>query len=162
MDEVEKVTSKTIRDGGVLANLFFDIHTRSKEKAQQLGAGFVQQLLSESGVVYAVGEIEEPIQDNELFSTYVNVKILVRSFPELANICAIHSPFSVEIRRPDVINLPIAAAHELLANISTTTSDYKKYIVQQVSKPEELERYKQILEKKAELGKKILEKKEGA
>ena len=156
MNNVEKTTSKTIKEGGVLAVLYFDIHTRSKEKAQELGAGFVQQLLKEPGVVYAVGEIDEPVQDDDLFSTYVQVKILVKSFSGLVNICAIHSPFNVEILKPDEIVLPLNSAHDTLMNISTVTSDYKKYILERVTKPEEMERYKKILEAKAELGKKIL------
>ena len=159
MNEVEKVTSKTIKDGGVLAVLYFDIHTKSKDKAQHIGAGFVEQLLKEPGVVYAVGEIDEPLQDGEMFSTYVQVKILVSGFQHLVNICAIHSPFNVEILRPDEIRLALSQAHEMLIGISTVTGDYKKYIIEKTSTPEELQRYQRILEKKAELGKKILEKK---
>jgi hypothetical protein len=159
MNDVEKVTNKTVSEGGVLSLLYFDIHTRTKEKAQEIGAGFVQQLLKEPGVVYAVGEIDEPIQDEDLFSTYVQVKILVKSFSNLVNLCAVHSPFNIEIMKPDEIVLPLNQVHDTLMNISTVTSDYKKYILERVTKPEEMERYKKILEQKAELGKKLLEKK---
>ena len=160
MDEVEKLTSKTVKEGGVLAVLYFDIHTKTKEKAQHIGAGFVEQLLKEPGVLYAVGEIEEPLQDRDLFSTYVEVKILVSGFQHLVNLCAIHSPFNVEILRPDEIRLPLNRAHEMLMGIATVTSDYKKYIIEKTSTPEEIERYKKIMEMKAELGKKIIGKKE--
>lgn len=160
MEEDKKLVDKTVRDGGVYAVLYFDIHTKSKEKAQEIGAGFIQQLLNEQGVVYAIGEIDEPIQDEDLFSTTVQVRILTKSFPYLANVVAIHSPFSVEILKPDEIILPLNQVHDMLANLSQVTSDYKKYIIEKVSGPEELEKYKKILEKKAELGKKLLKEKE--
>ena len=160
MNDVDKVTNKTIQEGGVLSLLYFDIHTKSSEKAQELGAGFVQQLLKEPGVVYAVGEIDEPIKDEDLFSTYVQVKILVKSFSNLVNLCAIHSPFNIEILKPNEIILPINQVHDTLMNISTITADYKKYILEKVTTPEEMERYQKILLQKAELGKKLLDEKD--
>lgn len=162
MEEDKKLIDKTLKDGGVYALLYFDIHTKSKEKAQEIGAAFIQQLLKEPGVEYAIGEIDEPIQDKDMFSTTVQVKILTRTFPHLTNVVAIHSPFSVEILRPDEILLPLSQAHEVLTNISQTTSDYKKYIIEHVTTPEELEKFKKILEKKTELGRRILEQKESA
>jgi hypothetical protein len=158
--DVDKLTKDTLRNGGVLALLYFDIHTKSKEKAQEIGTGFVSHLLTEQGVVYAVGEIEEPMVDNDLYSSAMQVKVLCKSFLYLANLCSTHSPFSVEILKPDEIRLQLSEAHELLGNVASTTADYKKYIVEQLSKPEDLERYKRILEHKAALGKKILDKKE--
>jgi len=155
---VEKVTKDAVKNGGILAVLYFDIHTKTKEKAQEIGAGFVEQLLREPGVIYAVGEIEEPIQDNDLFSTPVQVKVLSKSFTHLANLCATHSPFSIEILEPDQIRLQLSEAHDVLANIATTTADYKKYIIEKLTSPEEREKYKRILEAKAELGRKILQK----
>lgn len=154
--DMEKVTKLALKNGGVLATLYFDIHTRTKDKAQEIGAGFVERLLGEPGVIYAVGEIEEPIQEGDLFSTPIQVKVLSRSFTHLANLCAVHSPFSIEILQPDEIRLQLSEAHDVLANIATTTSDYKKYIVEKLATPEEREKYQKILEKRAELGKKIL------
>jgi hypothetical protein len=156
--DMEKLTKITLKNGGVLAFLYFDIHTKTKEKAQEIGAGFVEQLLREQGVVYAVAEIDEPVQDEDLFSTSMQVKVLTRSFSYLANLCSTHSPFSIEILQPDVIRLQLSEAHELLSNFAATTADYKKYIVEKLTTPEEKEKYKKILEAKAMLGKKILDK----
>ena len=156
MNNVEKVTKETILNGGVLANLYFDVHTKSKEKSQEIGVGFVNSLLKEQGVVYALGEIEEPIQNGDLFSTSLVVKILVKSFPYLTNICATHSPFSIEILRPNEIRMPLNQAHELLSTVAATTSDYKKYILERVTTKEELQKYQKIMEQKAELGRRVL------
>jgi hypothetical protein len=159
MEEEKKLIDKTIKDGGVYAALYFDVYTRTKEKAQEMGAGFIQQLLKEPGVIYAIGEIDEPIQAEDLFSTTVNVKILTVSLPHLTNVVAIHSPFSAEVLKPDEITLPLNQVHELLTNVAQVTSDYKKYILEKLTSKEDLEKYKKILEKKAEAGKKILEEK---
>jgi len=158
--DADKLTKATVQKGGVLALLYFDAHTKTKEKAQEIGAGFVSQLLKEPGVIFAVGEIDEPIQDRDLFSTSIQVKILVSTFHQLANVCAVHSPFSIEIIQPDEITITLGQAHELLMNLSTITADYKKYIMEKLTTPEEREKYARILEKKAELGRRILERKE--
>jgi hypothetical protein len=158
--DADKLTKATVEKGGVLALLYFDAHTKTKEKAQEIGASFVSQLLKEPGVIFAVGEIDEPIQDRDLFSTSIQVKILVSTFHQLANVCAVHSPFSIEIIQPDEITITLGQAHELLMNLSTITADYKKYIMEKLTTPEEREKYARILEKKAELGRRILERKE--
>jgi hypothetical protein len=108
-----------------------------------------------------MGEIDEPMERDPGFSTSVEVKILIRDFVMLEKLCAVYSPLSIEILRPDEINLSIDKAHELLMDIATRTFELKKFILQRTSSKEEIEKYKKDLEMKAELGKKILEKKEG-
>ena len=161
MVDVDKITKETIEKGGVLALLYFDLHGTSKETLTNLSAGLVQKILKEEGVVYALGEIDEPMEREQGFSTSVEVKILVRSFNLMGRVCAQYSPLSLEILRPDDIKLSIDQAHELLMNISTTTFEYKKFIIQRTSKKEDVEKYQKELEAKAKLGKKLLEEKEG-
>ncbi len=159
MNDVDKVTKETVKNGGVLAVLYFDIHTKTKELAQEVGAGFVQQLLTQQGVVYARGEIEEPLESQGMFSTTVQVRVLVRKFSQLAVLCMTYSPFSVEIVQPDEIRLPLNEAHELLATIGTVTAEYKKFIVERTRKPEDAAQYNKMLAMRAELGKRILGRK---
>ncbi len=161
MDEVEKVTKDTIKDGGVLALLYFDIHAKTKEDVQALGAGFVNQIIQQQGVVYALGEIDEPVggQAGKNWSSNVQIKVLVKDFRTLGHICLSHSPFTVEILRPDEIKLQLSDAHELLGMMAATTADYKKYIVTKIAKPEELAQIHADLKARAEMGKKILERK---
>ena len=160
MTDIDKLTKDTIAKGGVLAMLYFDLHGTSKETLQALGAGFVDKVLKEHGVVYALGEISDPIEQEKLFSTSFQVKLLTKSFADLTRLCASYSPFSVEILRPDKLELSVEQAHELLVQLSNATYEYKKYILERVAKPEEAERYKQSLKNKIEVGKKILEMKD--
>jgi hypothetical protein len=161
--DVKKVTEKTIKEGGVQAMLYFDLHAVSKEAAQQLGTGFLNHLIKTPGVIYALGEIDEPVAggEGENYSTSIAVKVLTKDFLTLASICMTHSPFNVEITKPDEISLPLNEAHELLATMAATTAEYKKFIIQKIAKPEEIEEMQRQLKIRAELGRKILEKKEG-
>jgi hypothetical protein len=160
MSDVEKLTKDTINSGGVLAMLYFDLHARTKELVQELGVGFVNTLIQKEGVVFALGEIDEPKDGGEgkNWSGTVEVKILTKDFATLASIAMAHSPYSVEIMRPDEIRLPLSAAHDLLGIMAATTAEYKKYILLKLSKPEEILQLQENLKKRAEMGKKIMDK----
>ena len=161
MDDVEKLTRETVKDGGVLVMLYFDIHAKTKELVQQLGTGFVNNIIQKPGVVFALGEIDEPVggEEGKNWSSSIAVKVLTRDFASLVSICLAHSPFSVEILRPDEITLPLNKAHELLGTVSAATAEYKKYIVTKLAKPDELAQIEEDLKKRVEMGKKMLKKK---
>ncbi|MEM2908595.1 MAG: hypothetical protein QW590_03560 [Candidatus Bilamarchaeaceae archaeon] len=159
--DIKKITEKTIAEGGVLALLYFDIHAATKEDVQNLGAGFIQHIIYTPGVVYALGEIDEPIAGGEgkNYSSSIELKVLTKNFSTLANICLTHSPFSIEILRPNDIRFSLSEAHELLALLSATTADYKRLILTKLAKPEEIAELQRQLVFRAEAGKKLLEKK---
>lgn len=158
MDDIEKLTKDTVNNGGVLALLYFDVHAKTKELVQELGTGFVKTLIQKKGVAFAVGEIDEPVggEEKKNFSSSIEVKILTKDFATLAGICMAHSPYTVEILRPDAIKLELNQAHELLAIMSATTAEYKKFILTRISKPEEILQLQENLKQRAEMGKKIL------
>lgn len=161
MADVEKVTKETIEKGGILALLYFDIHGKDKEKLVDIGAGFIQQILKEAGVIYALGEVDNPFEQNDLFSTSVNLKVLFKDFISLSSLCSKYSPFSVEIIRPDKISLAIDQAHDLLMDIAATNFEYKKYIIEKLADDSELKSYKDSFENKLLMGKKMRESKQG-
>ncbi|MCX6768402.1 MAG: hypothetical protein NTY83_00980, partial [Candidatus Micrarchaeota archaeon] len=74
--DIGKLIEKTVKDGGVLALLYFDLHGNQKEALQKLGVGFVQKILQEQGVKYAQGEIDEPMESGGIVSTSVEIKVL--------------------------------------------------------------------------------------
>ncbi|MEM4272632.1 MAG: hypothetical protein QXH30_03495 [Candidatus Bilamarchaeaceae archaeon] len=165
MAEAKDLTSlikKTIGDGGVLALLYFDLHGNNKETLVQLGAGLVQKVLKEEGIVFAKGEIDEPMENEGLFSTSIEMKVLTKDFSSLAGLCSNFCPFSLEVLEPQEIVLDTAHMQDLLMYISTSSHDYKKYIIEKLSTPETRAEYAKNLKNRAEIGKKLLEKKEGA
>lgn len=157
--DIDKLTNETIAKGGILAVLLFDLHTSRKDTLAQLGTALVQKILGEPGVVYAVGEIEEPLEKEGMFSSTVEVKVLAKDLSSLAHLCGNHSPFSVNIKRPDSLKLTVDQAHTLLMDISINNYELKKTMLQKVYKGEDLERLKRKVEARLELGKKALEKK---
>ena len=158
MSDIEKKTKDTINNGGVLAMLYFDIHAKTKEDLQQLGTGFINQVIEKQGVVYALGEIDEPVggEEGKNWSSSISLKVLTKDFKTLAGLCMAHSPFTVEILRPDEINLPLNQAHEILSIMSATTAEYKRYILTKIARPEELARINENMKRRAEMGEKIL------
>jgi hypothetical protein len=161
MGDVEKVTKEAIANGGILAMLYFDLHAKTKEMVQDLGAGFVNSLIQKDGVIYALGEIDEPIggEEGKNWSSSVEVKILTKDFATLAGICMANSPFNAEILRPDEVRLSLAQSHELLATIAAASAEYKRYILTKLASPEEKEQVQQNLKRRADMGKDILSRK---
>ncbi len=160
MNDIEKLTKDTVANGGVLAMLYFDLHAKTKELVQEIGTGFINNIIHKEGVVFALGEIDEPIggEEGKNFSSSIEVKVLTRDFATLAAICMAHSPYTVEILRPDEIYLNLNQAHDLLGTISATTAEYKKYILTKLSTPEEIASLQNNLKKRADMGKKILKR----
>ncbi|MBN2478127.1 hypothetical protein JXB01_02435 [Candidatus Micrarchaeota archaeon] len=160
MEDVEKVTKNTISDGGVLALLYFDVHGTSEDVVKNIATGFVQKLIKEKDVVYAYGEIDVPIKDNEMYSTSLEVKVLTKNFMALAAICSAYSPFSIEILKPDRFNFTIDQIHDILIFLSSSSLQFKKFILEKISTKEEIESYKRSLQNKAKVGERLLKKKE--
>lgn len=162
MADVEKLTRDAIKNGGVLAMLYFDIHAKTKEALQDLGRGFINSIIQRQGVVFAYGEIDEPVggEEGKNWSSSISVKVLARDFVALGNICLAHSPFTVEILRPDEIRLQLSEAHELLGSMAATTADYKRYILTKLAGPGELAGLQEALGRRASMGKGIKDRKE--
>jgi len=154
----EKLIKETIKNGGVLALLYFDVHGTDKEKIKEFSTGFIKRMLHEPGIVYVKGEIDEPIQNNDVISTAIEVKVLANSMPALTRFVGKYNPFSLEILEPEEIRMSIADAHELLLSVSSMVFDHKKYILERVAKKEDVERMKKELENRIRLGRMLLEK----
>ncbi len=153
---IEELTKEHIKDGGVLALLYFDLHATKPEVLKQLGVAVVHRLLNEKGVVYAVGEVDEPLESDALFSTSVEVKILVRSFADLVRICSDFSPVAVEVLEPEEIRLSIGDAQALLMDVAVHTHQLKKTLIEKTYTKEDLEQVKKILEQRRKIGEKLL------
>jgi len=160
MNDVEKLTKEAIANGGILAMLYFDIHAKTKELVQELGTGFINEMIHRNGVVFALGEIDEPAGGDEKtnWSSSIQLKILTKDFATLGAICMANSPYSVEILRPDEIKLTLSNAHSLLGTMSAVTAEYKRYILTKISSKDEVGRMQENLKKRADMGKRILKK----
>jgi len=158
MNDSEKMIRQTVEEGGLYCILFFDMSGKEKEGISNLLVEFVARINKEPGVVFSVGEIDEPVEYGDEFITSAEVKVLTKSFATLVNLCMQFSPFGVEIMQPETIKLEMGEAQNLLLYVSQTGYNFSKYIVEKVLSPDEREVLMKKFKVREEMGKKLREK----
>jgi hypothetical protein len=94
--EVEELTEKTIRKGGLLTKLYFDIQSKNESEVQPLMTDLINnKLLKSAGVVYCFGSIDETISLGEEFSTSAIVTVLVVDIGALINLVFNFAPAGI-------------------------------------------------------------------
>ena len=157
---VEQITDEALRDGGFLTILYFDLHARTSDSVKNLMVGFISKLTQEKGVVYAVGEIDQPLEKDGISSTWAEVKLLAADFSTLVRIASQYSPIGVEILKPDKVNIPLGEAQGLLLDISQTSQNFTRTIMEKMLSAEEKADFAKKMDQREALGKKLLEKKD--
>jgi hypothetical protein len=155
---VEEMDDEIIKKGGLLTIVYFDIHGNSPEIIQNSLVDMVGRLTHEFGVVYARGEIEEPIEYEGMHSTSAEVRLLVRDLNSLVNVCFRYGPIGIDIIRPEEFKLTVPQLHEILLNISQTSQEYSKFMYDKIMTPEDRVKFNKQLINRAELAKRIVEK----
>jgi len=156
--KLNRSIDSAIKEGAVYAKFYFDIHGKSEESLKEMATGFVAKIIDYPGVIYAKGEIDEPIEDEGLVSVPMEVNILANDFPILVKLSMDFIPYSVEILKPMGIKLDISQVHDILMDTSTTSFNYRKYIVEKVSSPHDKETYSKTVKNRVALGKRLLGK----
>ena len=156
---VDEITDDAIREGGYLVMVYFDLHGTTSEAVKNLMVGFIGKLTREPGVIYAVGEIDQPIEKEGMFSTWAEVKLLASDFSTLVKICSQYSPIGVEILRPDEVKMSLGEAQSTLLDISQTSQNFTRLIMERMLSADEKKDYAKKIEQRTELGKKLFEKK---
>ncbi|MGB9703116.1 MAG: hypothetical protein ACP5HJ_00245 [Candidatus Micrarchaeia archaeon] len=160
MDEAEKIKKETLEKGGVLAKFYFDVHSNQKEILKNLMLDLISNnILKEEGVVYAYGTIEEPIENNGLFSTSAEVTILAKGFLPLLNLAIKYSPFAVEVLEPYQKNFGAQELQEILLRVSEISSQFAEFVLQKVLSQEEKNELNKKILNRAELIKKFFQEK---
>ena len=156
---VDEITDDAIREGGYLAMVYFDLHATTADAVKNLMVGFIGKLTRELGVIYAVGEIDQPNEKEGVFSTWAEVKLLAADFPTLVKISSQYSPIGVEILRPDVVKMTLGEAQGSLLDISQTSQNFTRLIMERMLTDSEKKDYATKMLQRIELGKKLFEKK---
>jgi hypothetical protein len=160
MDEAEKIKKETLEKGGVLAKFYFDVHSNQKEILKNLMLDLISNnILKEEGVVYAYGAIEEPIENNGLFSTSAEVTILSKGFLPLLNLAIKYSPFAIEVLEPYQKNFGAQELQEILLRVSEISSQFAEFVLQKVLSQEEKNELNKKILNRAELIKKFFQEK---
>ena len=153
---IEQVTDDVIREGGILSLLYFDVHGTSKEGIKHTLVDFIKKLNGEQGVVYVIGTVKDSIEDEAGYATSAEVRLLTRDFTTLLGIGLRYGPIGVEVIRPHEINLGLADAQNAILTASQTSHEFSTYVVEKLMKDEEKVELNKKLEKRAELGKRLL------
>ena len=159
---LEELTNETVKEGGVFAVLYFDMHSKDKEQLKGVATDFVGRITREPGILYAQGEIEEPVKDAEgVYSTNAEVYVLAQTFTALLGLSIRYGPIGVEILRPDDrLKLTLGEAHDILLLVAQNSYEVSRFVMSRVAKPEDWEQFKKDSERRAEMGRKLLERKE--
>ena len=152
----EQVTDDIIREGGILALLYFDVHGKSKDGIKHTLVEFISKLTVERGVVYAIGQVKDSIEDEEGFATSAEVKILVKDFAALLDLGLRYGPIGVEIIRPHEIKMNLGEAQNAILIASQTSHEFSTYVVEKLMSEQEKIDLNKKLERRAELGKKLI------
>jgi hypothetical protein len=155
---LDEVTNEKVSKGGILAKLYFDMQDTDKARLQPLMVNLINEhLLKERGVAYCYGAVEEPLEKDKVFITSAQVTMLFDSLPALINIAFNYSPAGVEILKPDrELVVKVNELQSIILEISQTSFNYSKYVLEKVLKPEELDDIKKQMEARAELGKRFM------
>ncbi|MDE1856745.1 MAG: hypothetical protein KGH98_01530 [Candidatus Micrarchaeota archaeon] len=162
-NDVEALTREKVAAGGVLVRLYFDMRSDDKEKLQPTLLHLVnERLMKEQGVVYCYGAIEEPLKQENMYITSATVTVLFDSFFPLVNIAFNYAPAGVEILQPSKdMTLKIGDLQAMLMDLSGISVKYSKYILERVMKKEDLDMIDKDLKSREEIGRRLLEKKDG-
>ena len=157
---VDDITIDAIKQGGILCLLYFDIHGNEKDALQKILVGFVGKISKEHGVIYSYGEIDEPIEFDGMHSASAEVKLLVKNYQSLQALCARYGPVGLEILRPNEIKLTVGEAQSVLMDVAMLSQDFVKAMMEKTMTPEEKAHYEKKMTQRAELGKKLLDRKD--
>ena len=89
--------------------------------------------------VYSL-EQAEPVKEGEHFSSYLSVNFSVKDFPALVKFMFFYGPSSIEVLKPDRIELSAQDLQEGLIDMAEMVQKYSQYISRMMNK-EELEKF---------------------
>lgn len=159
MKSSEEVTKEVIEKGGVLLNLYFDVHGKEKEKVEGLLVDLADRILKEKGVVYAVGEIERAMDFGDgLYSAAIKLKVLAKSFNDVVRICMLYGPMGIEILEPNELKLKLYEMQDILMDVSQMSYEFTTAMLYRVLSDEEKIDLQRKIDLRAKFGKEILEK----
>ena len=163
--EVDEITEKAISKGGVLAKLYFDVQSPNKDELQPLMADLINnRLLKSTGVLYCTGAIDEPIklEKEEIYSTSAEVTVLFNDIGAIINVVFNFAPAGLEVLKPlGDYKIKHGDLQSLLLDLSNISISYSQYILEKVMSKEDFEKVNRDLSARRELGKKLIDRKDG-
>lgn len=157
--EVDKVTEEKVSKGGILAKLYFDMRHEQKDKLQPLMVDLInERLMKEPGIVYCYGAIDEPMEHDGSFVTSGIITVLFEAFVNLVHVTFKYAPAGIEILKPThEIRFNISDLQTMLMDISNTSVEYSKFILEKVLSDEDKRGMLKHLDDREMIGKKHMD-----
>lgn len=158
-DEFAELVRKTVEEGGILALMYFDMHSDSPDKLKSIMTEFVTKISVEEGVVYSFGNIHPAIEaEKNLYSTVAEVYVLSKDFYTLAYLSLNNAPVSIDILKPEKnITLNVSEAQNICARLSHFSQIFTSTYLTKVLSPEQKQEFMKKLKFREDLGRKMLD-----
>jgi hypothetical protein len=160
--QMDQLTDDAINKKGILAKLYFDMHSERAEELQPIMTDLVnERLLKAPGVLYCYGGIEEPLQGKDgQYSTSAEITVLFNDIGALINIVFNFAPVGVEILKPTgEYRIATSDLQSVLLSLADISVSYSDYILSRVLTPEARERVKHDMENRKLVGDRLIERK---
>ncbi len=154
----QQLIDDAIAKGAILSTMYFDISANQKDVVQSSLADLIGRLTREMGIISAVGEIDEPIEIEGVWSTSAEVTLLAKDFSSLLVVAIRYGPLGVEVMRPDPIRLSAREAQGTLLNVAQIGQDFSQFVMEKIMDDKQRAQFKKMLAARAEQGKKLIEK----
>ena len=159
--KLEELIKEAVKYGAVHSTFHFDVHGKEAQAVKDTLVDVLARLTNEEGILYAKGEVEEPIgSEAEGYTSTAEAKVLTENFALTLKISMRYGPAAVEIIEPHSLKLGVQEMQDLLLSASEISKQYASYVVEKLWGKEELEKYKERVEKQIEQGRKLREKAE--
>ena len=139
MDEkgLMKRIDELVEKGGIVADVFMHFQEADPEKVKQAAVAFATAIKSEKGVVFSLSEIAPPERDSDVYTTYVETRIVVMDMETLVQVMMKYTPVGFEIVRPDKVAIGATDMRDSLMNMANNMYDLKNYIFKNMMSKED-------------------------
>lgn len=159
MNEVDKVTEEAINNGGVLFLMYFDAHGPTQDAIRNRLTQMFAKISKENGVVYGVGTIETPIEDEyegkKVYSTSGEIKVLAKDLLTMTRLALAYGPVFIEVLKPEKRVVGFEELQDVMNEVAQTTYSLSQYIVQNTLKGDALKSFTRNIKYREKLGERL-------
>jgi hypothetical protein len=151
---------QAIERGAIEAILHFDAHGTKKEAVENAMIDMVARMNNEPGVLYCSGEIDQAIENLDLYSCAAETRILAKNYNTLINLGIKYAPIAAEIRAPAKLVLTQEEAQSCILDVGQASQDFAKMFFEKIMKPEDLKQFNEQMAARTKLGEMLRNKAE--
>ncbi len=136
-----------IREGGVLAIIYLEVHGNDENAAKLALENTVFERMAKEGDVnlLEVRMFDIRKDDTEKFSGAVEIKLVSRHFRGFISLIMRYGPTAIEIIEPDTLHLSLEEMQAIVGEVSSMTQFYSSRILSLLKDEERLSIYNKML-----------------